>query len=82
MDKHGFERIDEVLVDLVEELDVTMKKKASASHCRSNKRGVPLMHDMSPKIDGASWIRNGNLEGLYERMNARFETVANRIKHS
>ncbi|MCO4825209.1 MAG: hypothetical protein KC451_10175 [Amylibacter sp.] len=82
MDKHGFERIDEVLVTLAKELDVNLHKKAIAAQRRSEKIGFPVLRDPPNQMDDSYRVNNRGLDDLLERMNARFETVANRIWHS
>ncbi len=82
MDKHGFERIDEVLVSLAAELDANLHRMAVAAQRRSEKIGFPVLSDPPAQADDPSWAHSSGLDDLLERMNARFETVANRIWHS
>ncbi|MEJ6708217.1 MAG: hypothetical protein QNK92_05315 [Amylibacter sp.] len=81
MDNHRFERIDKVLITLAAELDANLHRKEVEARRRSGKIGFPVLRDQHAQVGKLSQAQTKGLDDLLERMNARFETVANRIWH-
>lgn len=81
MGKHEFERIDEVLDHLTEEMDISLR---DIERCKNNRLDEINNRRTSSKTcqnEGESWIKAKDFSDLFDRMNGRFEHLAKRLRH-
>lgn len=81
MGKHEFQRIDDVLDHLTEEMETSLRHR---EHCKNNRLDEINKRRTSKKTcqdNGESWVQTKDLGDLFDRMNGRFEHLAKKLRH-
>ena len=80
MSDHEFERVDKIVAKLAAEMDACMEKQMCRHNHKSGDFRQAMPRDPECVVDGPVWIKHRNLNDLFERMNERFEVMAQKLR--
>ena len=81
MGKHEFQRIDEVLDHLTEEMDTSLRNMERSRNHRLDEINNRRTSSRTGQNEGESWVKTKDFSDLFDRMNGRFEHLAKRLRH-